>query len=153
MSGVRLPSHRMRVVSATLGSGVSVLPVTIPEVLAPPPDSPPGGGGTSLALTMMVRGPSTTMPASDGSPSDTRLTGLFSWSTRLLPLRTQIASPASSMAPARLGAGTASSGIFSLSIPSDTALLAPGRADPSSNSLATGALLFTLHDERTTLQA
>src|SRR5437667_2314696 len=153
MSGVWLPSHRMRVVSATLGSGVSVLPVTAREVRAAPPWVPPGGAGTSLALTMMVRGPSTTMPASDGSPSDTRLMAVFSWSTRLLPLRTQIASPASSMAPARLGAGTASSGIFSFSIPSDTALVAPGRPDASSNSFATGAFLFTLHDESTTIEA
>src|SRR5438094_161497 len=128
MSGVWLPSHTMRVVSATLGSGVSVLPVTTPELLAPPPSAPPAGGGTSLALTMMVRGPSTTMPASDGSPSDTRLMGFFSWSTRLLPLRTQIASPGSSMAPPRLGAAAASAGMVSFWKPSEMVLVAPRTA-------------------------
>src|SRR5437773_1213586 len=152
MSGAWLPSHTMRVVSATLGSGVSVLPVTTP-VLLPPPPSPPGGGGTSLALTMMVRGPSTTMPASDGSPSDTRLTGFFSWSTRLLPLRTQIASPGSSVAPPRFGAAAASAGMVSFWTPSVMVLVAPGRPDASSKSFATGAFLFMLHDERTTIEA
>jgi len=42
MSGAGPPSHRMRVVSAIWGSGVSVLPVTTPTVdPAPPPPPPP----------------------------------------------------------------------------------------------------------------
>src|SRR2546427_2167325 len=102
---------------------------------------------------MMVRGPSTAMPASDGSPSDTRLTGFFSWRTRLLPLRPQIASPGSSVAPPRFGAAAASAGMVSFWMPSVTVLVAPGRPDASSKSFATGAFLFTLHDESTTIEA
>src|SRR2546422_10920736 len=38
-------------------------------------------------------------------------------------------------------------------MPSETVLVAPGRPDASSNSFETGAFLFTLHDERTTIEA
>src|SRR5438093_12149909 len=105
MSGAGPPSHRMRVVSDIWGSGVSVLPVTAPTVdpAPPPPPPPPGGGGTSLALIMFVRGPSTTMPVSDGSPIYTRLMGFFCWCTWFLPLLTQCASLFGSLAHSTLG--------------------------------------------------
>src|ERR1700745_3595927 len=38
-------------------------------------------------------------------------------------------------------------------MPSVTVLVAPGRPDVSSNSFATGAFLFTLHDESKTIEA
>src|SRR5439155_20754744 len=38
-------------------------------------------------------------------------------------------------------------------MPSETVLVAPGRPDASSKSFATGTFLFTLHYERTTIEA
>src|SRR5438876_11547849 len=57
------------------------------------------------------------------------------------------------MAPARLGAAAGPDGRVSYCMPSVTVLVAPGRPDASSKSFETGAFLFMLHDDRTTIEA
>src|SRR5439155_449448 len=139
------PSQTTSVVSLMCGSGVSVRPVTTPAERGA--DSAPPLFGSSFALTMIVRGPRTTMPARSGLPIDTRRTVPRNWRMRVLPLRSQIGAPGSSGA---LSFASVSAGISSFSIPSVTARSERARASDSSKCSRPARWLRALHEDSAT---